>query len=1377
MKALHAPLVLCLLLSPLALPAGAAVITHTYSFDAPTVELLQGQTVVILDGATTWGRVGAPLLPQAPIQLLLPPGEEAVSIEVRTAAPVSLGDGYRVSHRTAPYPLSQGSPSQPTPPDPAIYGRDDPYPAVAAGDLQTQFYAGHGLAYAAAFPVVYRPVSGELAYYPTITVTIETRPTARAQEAFGLLKHTPAAAQRLAGMIQNPEAGAAYGPVQPQRPDGWDMLVITPQSFTANYQPFVDYKNRSGIMTTVVTTEYIYANYTGSDNQAKIRNCIVDYYNTQDITYVLLAGDNEHIPHRGLRCVSGYTDNDIAADLYYSGLDGTWNNDGDNYWGEPGEEDFVAEVLIGRSCADNATEIANWVNKTLMYQTQPVQAELNTGLMVGEDLDWTIWAWEYMEEIRLGSSNWGYTTAGFPATMAVDTLYERPGYYWSAMTNLLPKLNLGPNLISHLGHGNTNYVMKFYTSNITDQNLTNNGTNHNFFIAYSQACYSGSWDNRSTGGSVGADCICETFTTIAHGAVAYVCNSRYGWGSGSTTDGPSQHFNRQFFDALFAENRPILGDMNGDSKEDCIWMVPSDNTIRWCYYELNLLGDPTIDVWTADPGEFAPVFNSTLLQGSQTFQVSGISLPGALATLSVDNVVMGKAAANSAGLAGIVFDQPLTQLGPMTLMITGHNMMPYQDTVQVIAASGPTVVLNSCQISDGPMGNNNGQWDYGETTDLSINLKNVGVGPATGVNAVLTTTDTMTTILDAVAAYGAINAGDSLTVANGFRVSVEGSVPDQYLVPFTLTATASPGGPWYSFFSLPVNAPMVVEAGVEIQDPGGLPANGQLDPGETTTLLLTLINQGHAAAQNVSVTLTANHPQVSVTGNPGSYGTLNPTAMATDSWTVTVGSGVPNTTPVTFTLAIATPGGYSGSDSFTLTVGDLRNIPSGPDMYGYRAWDNLDGGEGHPYDWVEIAPEAGGPGSNLALSPASDQTFSVPLPFTFRFYGADFTQISVCTNGWLALGSTTLTTAINTTIPSSAGPPNIVAAFWDNLTPQYGGSQLCTWSDPAQHRFIVEWYDLALYGSSAARQRFQVILWDPAYYPTAAGDGVILVQFHTVTSPNSATFGIENAAQTVGLQYGFNNTWHPCGWPVQSGRTITYTTDLPGAPPPVSVSLAPNGAPIQIPASGGSFSFDATLVNSLAIPAPVDAWIMQLTPGGSWQGPMLGPLNLTLPGNAVVARLRNQNVPGTAAAGIYTYRGYVGDYPGVKQDSSGFTYLKLSTGDGAWVEGWANWGQDFEPYLSGMETAALPQACDLLQNRPNPFNPMTAIGYRLPAPGYVSVRVYDTAGREVKTLVDGWREAGNHEVTFDGAGLASGLYFARMQAGDYTGVVKMLLVK
>jgi len=88
-----------------------------------------------------------------------------------------------------------------------------------------------------------------------------------------------------------------------------------------------------------------------------------------------------------------------------------------------------------------------------------------------------------------------------------------------------------------------------------------------------------------------------------------------------------------------------------------------------------------------------------------------------------------------------------------------------------------------------------------------------------------------------------------------------------------------------------------------------------------------------------------------------------------------------------------------------------------------------------------------------------------------------------------------------------------------------------------------------------------------------------------------------------------------------------------------------------------------------------------------------------------------------------------------------------------------------------------PPATRMLGPSPNPFNPTTAVGYQLPAPGYVSLRIYDTAGREVSALVDGWRDAGSHRVTFDGSDLAAGVYLARMEAGDFVQVQKLILLK
>jgi hypothetical protein len=95
-------------------------------------------------------------------------------------------------------------------------------------------------------------------------------------------------------------------------------------------------------------------------------------------------------------------------------------------------------------------------------------------------------------------------------------------------------------------------------------------------------------------------------------------------------------------------------------------------------------------------------------------------------------------------------------------------------------------------------------------------------------------------------------------------------------------------------------------------------------------------------------------------------------------------------------------------------------------------------------------------------------------------------------------------------------------------------------------------------------------------------------------------------------------------------------------------------------------------------------------------------------------------------------------------------------------------------------TIAAPKNFALSQNYPNPFNPSTVISYELPdggTPHVVSLRVYDVMGREVASLVNETKEAGFYEVKFDASGLASGLYFYRLQTGNFTAVKKLIFMK
>ena len=95
-----------------------------------------------------------------------------------------------------------------------------------------------------------------------------------------------------------------------------------------------------------------------------------------------------------------------------------------------------------------------------------------------------------------------------------------------------------------------------------------------------------------------------------------------------------------------------------------------------------------------------------------------------------------------------------------------------------------------------------------------------------------------------------------------------------------------------------------------------------------------------------------------------------------------------------------------------------------------------------------------------------------------------------------------------------------------------------------------------------------------------------------------------------------------------------------------------------------------------------------------------------------------------------------------------------------------------------LAAGTLPSSHALAQNYPNPFNPSTTISFDLPADGRVRLEVYNVIGELVSTLIaDEAREAGTHATVFDATGLPSGVYFYRIQAGGFSAMRKMVLLR
>ena len=231
---------------------------------------------------------------------------------------------------------------------------------------------------------------------------------------------------------------------------------------------------------------------------------------------------------------------------------------------------------------------------------------------------------------------------------------------------------------------------------------------------------------------------------------------------------------------------------------------------------------------------------------------------------------------------------------------------------------------------------------------------------------------------------------------------------------------------------------------------------------------------------------------------------------------------------------------------------------------------------------------------------------------------------------------------------------------------------------------------------------------------------------------------------------------------------------LIGGSEPLTVTFTPHNPPIRIPAGGGNFVFNAAIENTSDSLITFDAWTEVILPNGVVYGPVILRSNLIIPASATIMRQVTQFVPGYAPPGDYTYVGCAGDHPGSVLASDSFPFTKLA-GDGVpnHHRGWSVSGWFGDESSSSIQHSSF----STHYSYPNPFNTSTVLSFELRDASFVQLAVYDISGREVSALAEEWMPAGHHSMLLNASELSSGIYFARLQIGDLTQTMKLLLVK
>jgi hypothetical protein len=677
--------------------------TMEFSPQELSFSVLGDYDIVRLKGCVQMEETGLPSLPARYVSFIIPADAKVVGVKIESSMFTPIPGVYNIFPAQKPIPFSTRKKFLFSEPKKEIYSSYYPYPEKTVEYIRTGNLCGYRLAVIRVYPVRYIPAEKEIKLLTAIsfTVTYEnglnpTGPVSSLQKSIF--------SERVKKMVVNPEEVKMWGPASSRQLDVEPVYyIITDPSFVSGFEPLRDWKTKKGVPAEIVTTDWIYSNYSGVDNPDKIRNFIKARADSGGLWF-LLGGqcDHEHgeefVPRRDAWfCevgAGGYPDEDtIPCDLYYADLDGTWDGNGNGTYGEFGDGiDMYADVYVGRAPVKTIAQVNDFVNKVLIYEKTPPAGYAKRIMLPAVQLFW----------ILLHGFDWYGSTVNnaiadiLPSDWTVVELYDDNLFpSWGLHQATIDSMNSGFGFCHHADHGNEDghyYLFGSVVYDYSDADAATNGDRYTIINAIS--CFTGAIDENSGGGN-GNDCIGEHYVErVGNGCVASIMNTRYGLGAYNVM-GASEVLDTTFYYETFQQNRYHIGEAHAASRDDWASMG-SDTAYRWCIYELTLFGDPEMPMWRDEPKTLTVSHPSVIGEaggGPDTFTVDVSSstdapVEGAIVTTMQDSTVYEIDTTNSSGTATVVIDPVNEGIADITVTAYHQDFKPYEGTGQI----SPSVV-------------------------------------------------------------------------------------------------------------------------------------------------------------------------------------------------------------------------------------------------------------------------------------------------------------------------------------------------------------------------------------------------------------------------------------------------------------------------------------------------------------------------------------------------------------------------------------------------------------------------------------------------------------------------------------------------------------
>ncbi len=734
----------------------------------------------------------------------------------------------------------------------------------------------------------------------------------------------------------------------------------------AALEPWIEWKEQKGWI-----LEYI----TDSDvnwNSAAIRSEIIDRYDDTNsgVDYIVIVGDN-----------GGLFSTPAGA------------GHGDHYYGRMNNDDLM-DVAVGRISVEDLTDVRTYVNKVLSYEKNP-------------DLDNT--GWYHRGQVAVASTSSGISTV----------FVER--YHRHAMLNI-GYTQVDTAWVSPWGNGNVNnrsidrfnngisfYSCRGYISAGLSTNQIDN-LNNDFMtpVCIDITCGTGNWD---TGYGINEAYMRAGSPNTPQGGIGAM---------GTATSSTHTRFNNCMAGgsgmAMLVLRTPTLGDVLFGGKV-AMWknFYGRDGLLSSFNEWYNLMGDPTVWVWSDVPHVLDVEAPGAIQLGQHGYEVAvyddnGNPLKDAWVTLyksdnDEEEILRGLSDQHGMVIFPITFEHP----GTAVLTVTSLNFAPFQVEIDVNSADD-FITYSQIEYQDdgenGTIGNDNGIPEAGETVGLIVTAYNFGESTATNVSLTVESSDQTFAEISGTTTFGDIASGEEATGEGLVLVTFSPYAQNEWKAHLSLNF-GSDQGEYSDDLAIDVVAP----------DIGFVNIYGatNFDRGDTRDVFVRLRNVGDIDQPGCTGILYSHSPWVTVDVAEAEWDVMevNRSVNGTD-FVISAANETFDGHIAELSIVVSFETGFIDTVYFTLPCGTMAaSDPSGPDSYGYYAYDNSDNGyELAPeFNWVEInpdEPDADFPGTRLDINDTGDnddEAVVVDLPFPIQYYGTLFNQITVCSNGFLAMGS------------------------------------------------------------------------------------------------------------------------------------------------------------------------------------------------------------------------------------------------------------------------------------------------------------------------------------------------------------------------------------